>query len=297
MIRQAGSRLAALVRSLALVAVLVVGVPVALILAARARFGGGAPLRGVPAPADWEASRIKAALTDRLTEHTIADVVIRLSLIVAWIAVVVLVLTIVAELVHMVRHDGLAMPDIRGLGLSQSVARVIASGLLVVIPIFGTPSRAIAGDGARLLPEQRAVASLATDRASTTVARPDNVWVTGAALDRPDAGATAHTLPTTDDVSAVTAEAGRYVVRNGDSIYGIAERLVGPDQRAVADYAERLIELNLGTRMADGQRFTNAAFIDVGWVLELPSTGDAAGRLTAASDADAPAGDRLTAHG
>ena len=62
------------------------------------------------------------------------------------------------------------------------------------------------------------------------------------------------------------------MVRAGDSIYGIAERLVGPDRGAIVEYAERLLELNLDNEMPDGRRFTNAALIDVGWVLELPST-------------------------
>jgi DNA-binding SARP family transcriptional activator len=272
MMGQAGSKLTAFVCSLAVLAVLVVGVPAALMLAARERFGGSAPLHGVASPMDWEASRIKTALTDRLTDQTVADIVIRLSLLVTWAAVLVLLLTIVAELVHMVRHDGLAMPDIRGLGLSQSAARVIAAGLLVVVPMFATPSRAVARDGARLLPEQRVVTSLASDQSSSSDASPDNVWVTRSALDEPDPGSAGHTRSAVGDAAASTAGQGRYVVRGGDSIYGIAERFAGPDQSAVADYAEQLIELNIGNRMSDGQLFTNAAFIDVGWVLELPTT-------------------------
>ena len=54
--------------------------------------------------------------------------------------------TIVAELIHMLRHDGLAMPDIRGLGLPQSAARFIAAGLLVVVPMISGPGRAVARD-------------------------------------------------------------------------------------------------------------------------------------------------------
>ena len=101
--------------TLGLALTLAAGVPWALTAAARARFGGGAPLHGVPAPADWEASRIRAALSDRLTDDTIADVVIRISLMVLWAAVIVVVATVIAEAAHMVRHDGLPMPGIRGL--------------------------------------------------------------------------------------------------------------------------------------------------------------------------------------
>ena len=34
--------------------------------------------------------------------------------------------------------------------------------------------------------------------------------------------------------------------------------------------AEQILDLNLGTEMPDGQRFTNAAYIEPGWVLVLP---------------------------
>ena len=259
------------VRSLTVVILLVVGIPVVLIGAARARFGGGAPLHGVPSPADWEVDRITSALTDRLTEHTVADIVIRSSLIIAWAALVVLVFTIIAETVHMLRHDGLAMPDIRGLGLSQSVARVIAAGLLVVVPMFGSPSRALGGDARRLVPEQRAGTAATVEQVSPATAPPDNVWVVRAPADRADADDNGGSVA--DDVMAeVTARPGQYVVRAGDSIYGIAERLVGPDRGAIVEYAERLLELNLDNEMPDGRRFTNAALIDVGWVLELPAT-------------------------
>ena len=184
MIRQAGSRLVVFVRSLTIVILLVVGIPVVLIGAARARFGGGAPWHGVPSPADWEADRITSALTDRLTEHTVADIVIRSSLIIAWAAVVVLVFTIIAETVHMLRHDGLAMPDIRGLGLSQSVARAIAAGLLVVVPIFSTPSPALGGEARQLVPEQRAGTAATVEQLSPATAPPDNVWVVRTPADR-----------------------------------------------------------------------------------------------------------------
>ena len=239
-----------------LLALAVVVVPGSLIAASRARFGGAAPLHGVPSPTDWQFDRIQQALTDRLTEHTIADIVIRLSLIVAWIAVVVVALTVVTETVHMVRHRGLSMPDIRGLGVPQSLARVIAAGLLVVVPAVSSPGRAIARDGVQLLPLQSASSTIEADAGLLRAAGP----AVSIAI---------------ESSAPVDAEADRYVVRAGDSIYGIAELMAGPAPASVADYAERLLDLNLDTTMPDGQRFTNAAYIEVGWVLELPS-GDGA---------------------
>ena len=147
----AATRSMVFARSVLMLAVIALGVPAALILAAQERFGAGSPLTGVVPPSEWSAERIRGALTDRLTDHTIADVVIRISLVVAWIAVVVIVVTVVAEAAHMVRHDGLSMPDVRGLGISQRTARVIASGLLVVVPLFTSPGGAIARGGPSLL--------------------------------------------------------------------------------------------------------------------------------------------------
>ncbi len=279
MMQRGGSKAAAFARSVSLLALVGVAVPWGLMAAASARFGGRAPLHGVPSPTDWEAGRIWDALTDRLTDQTVADVVIRAALLVAWGAVVVLIVTVAAEVIHMLRHDGLPMPEIRGFGMSQSVARVIATGLLVVVPMFATPSRAIARDGSQLVAQPRAAASSIADEAATgpSAARPDNVWT--------DRSAEPGLAPSTSTGSPeVSAAAGRvrpttesqtsYVVKPGDSIFGIAERIAGPDQASIADYAERLIDLNMGRSMPDGQRFNNAAFIDVGWVLELPGSAD-----------------------
>lgn len=266
------TRLLLLARSLGLLALLVVGLPSALVFAARERFGGAGPFHGVPSPAGWRFDRIRTALTDRLSEQTVADIVIRLALVVAWVGVVVIVVTVVAELVHMVRHDGLAMPDIRGFGVTQRTARVIASGLLVVVPLFTSPARAIANDAAAARSTARGVASV------LQVERPD----TTPSMTAAGGDAVRSRMPADADAPISTASepatpSGDYVVRPGDSIYGIAERLVGPDSTRVAAFAERLVDLNLGRRMPDGRHFDNAAFIDVGWVLELPDGAAPAG--------------------
>ncbi len=262
-------------RAVGLLALLAVGLPMALVFAARERFGGGAPFHGVPAPADWSATRIRTALTERLTEQTIADIVIRLALVVAWIGVVVIVVTVVAEVVHMVRHDGLAMPDIRGFGFTQRTARVIASGLLVIVPLLTSPASAIANDSATRLPERSVASVLNVEHASaqpgSSVGR-SPVQLSGSRL-QPSVGADDSPLDSDSTTPARPASAvpsGEYVVQPGDSIFGIAERLVGPDPTDVAAFAERLVDLNLGRQMPDGRHFNNAAFIDVGWVLELP---------------------------
>ncbi len=292
MMRDAGSKLVAFVRSLLLLGTFVVAVPWVLVAVALSRFGGSTPWHAVPPPGRWEIDRIRGAVTDRLTDQTIADIVIRLSLVVGWVAVIVVLLTVVAEFTHMIRYDGLAMPQIRGLGMSQPVARVIASGLLVVVPLVASPSRVVAREGTDAGTRARASISSVSDALERApFDRPDNVWPS---TPTPDSGGGAPTRVggTANPSGAASGQApsaapavapGHYVVRPGDSIYGIAERLAGPDAGAVSAYAGRMIELNMGRTMPDGQRLTNAAFIDVGWVLQLP-VDQAADAVADASD-------------
>ena len=263
----AGSRGVRFVSSLALFGVCAVGVPWGLTIAARARFDGASPLHGVPAPRDWERARIRQALTDQLTEDTIADVVVRACLLVAWAAVIVLVVTVVAEAAHMIRHGGLPMPDVRGLGAPQSLARVIAAGFLVVVPMLTSPSRATARDGFTLEARAPATAEATTDTVTGTSSyHQHHSWTTREAPVPVEPTDVASEQRAPSSGQAVS----QYVVRAGDSVYAIAARLVGPDAAAVSAYAERLVDLNLGREMPGGQRFTNAAYIDVGWVLDLP---------------------------
>ncbi len=245
--RETGGRAVAFLRSVVLLALLLVGVPAALIAIATIRFGGGSPLHGLPPPGEW--SDVGGTLTERIPESTIADIVVRLGLSVGWIAVFALAGTVGVEAAHMVRHGGLAMPDVRGLGLIQRTARVIAGGLLVVVPLVTKPTPAVA------LPLPRVVVATASADAVVPVER----------FARPTMRSTA-----APSASTTTTGATAYIVVAGDSVYGIAERFAGPDQAAVATFADELLDLNLGREMADGRRFTNAAFIDVGWELQLP---------------------------
>lgn len=247
--RETGGRAAAFVRSLALLGVLLVGVPAALIAIARARFGGASPLHGVPPPSAWSFADVREAVTDRIPESTIADIVVRAGLLVGWFGAIVLLTTVAVEAAHMARHGGLAMPDVRGLGFVQRGARVIAAGLLVVTPVFTRPAPGAA------LPLIEPAAPTA-ERTATI----DH-------LDRPEV---AVDVRRASPPSPAPPGAPPYVVVAGDSIYGIAERIAGPDPAAVAAYADALLDLNLGREMADGHRFTNAGFIDVGWELRLP---------------------------
>jgi hypothetical protein len=273
MSRPSISGVLAFVRSVALVGVLTVGVPCVLVALSRSRFGGASPLHGLANPADWRIDRIERVLTGSVADRTVADLVIRLSLVVSWCAVALVMLTVIAEVAHMVRHDGMALPDIRGLSAPQSTARVIATGLLVVMPMFTTSPRAVAREGVQLLPLRHAAPAIASVDARWRPFEPERGRGANGSVRGGESEPTPDRSPTSDAGTGQSPRPDRYTVRAGDSIYGIAERMVGPDARAVAEFAQRVVELNLGNQMPDGSRFTNAAFIDVGWELVLPPSG------------------------
>jgi DNA-binding SARP family transcriptional activator len=222
-------------------------VPIALIAVGEWRFGGGSPVHGVAGPNRWSAGGLRALFAEPLTDRTLAETAIRIALIVAWAAVLVFIVTVAAEMAHMVRHGGHHLPDVRGLRWSQHGARAVAAGLLALIPMLTQGSPAIAGGSPELLvrsgPVVRAI-PLALEGNRPAVLTP---------------------------AAPISPVASDYVVRAGDSVFGIASQLAGPDQHAVAAYAERILDLNLGREMGGGEHFTNPGLIDVGWVLQLPS--------------------------
>jgi hypothetical protein len=247
------NRLMRFTRSVLVLVTISVAVPAALVKVCTARFGGASPLSGVHRPTDVSWGQIRGVLTRRLDEQLIADIVIRSAIVVCWLAVVVFVVTVVVETVHMARHGGHHLPDVRGLGITQRRARVIAAGLLVVLPALAPRPVALALDG---VADRSTIAAVhgAPSAEPPADRGPLENWPARPGATPPSVGETP----------------SRYVVRAGDSIYAIADRFGGPTQREIDDYANRLVDLNLGRLMTGGQRFTNAAFVDIGWELELP---------------------------
>ncbi|CAN5444635.1 BTAD domain-containing putative transcriptional regulator [soil metagenome] len=241
--------------SLVLVTALLIGVPWVLVRISTARFGGAAPWSGIDPPGRWSLDQLGDALSSRLTDSLISDVLIRSSLATVWLAAAVLVTTLGAEVIHQVRHDGIGLPAVRGLGWGQPLARFIATGLLVVTPMFGSRVSA-----APSLPVREVAVTTTIGGEAAHAARPDlsDVRRTSAVLASTPSGATS------DQVTS------SYVVAPGDSVYAIAERLAARDRTATVALADQILDLNLGSVMPDGQRFTNAAYIEPGWVLELP---------------------------
>src|SRR5262245_58925094 len=99
-------RALAFVRSLAILVVASVAVPVGLIAASQWRFGGASPLHGVPRPDRFTVDGFGSILSEPLIDRALADVAVRSAMVVAWLAVGVFVITVVAETAHMMRFGG-----------------------------------------------------------------------------------------------------------------------------------------------------------------------------------------------
>ena len=114
---------------------LVVVVPIGLGVVTTERFGSAHPFAGVRSAVDVEhvgSRRHAGTPAERRLGDRGADTG---ELCVIWLAVIVMAATTVVETVHMVRHRGVAMPPVRGVGWAQGIARYIAVGLIVVMPL------------------------------------------------------------------------------------------------------------------------------------------------------------------
>ena len=251
---------------------LAVAAPIGLIAASRSRFGSGNPLAGADPPWKWGSGDVGDALSGPLADDTVIDGIIRLSLCVVWVAIAVIVVTTMIEVVHAARHHGLAFPDVRGMGWAQQVGRFVAIGLIAVLPMITSGTSLASSMGARAV--AAATTSAPLDLASPTV-------FTSAART---------TMPMSLAPTAPSEAHGNvHVVAQGESIYAIAVGLAGGDSDRVLEIADAIIDANLGTEMPGGQRFTNPAYIEVGWTLQLPvdvAGGGVAGAVPAPPDVD-----------
>jgi hypothetical protein len=230
---------------------LVLVVPIGLIAASMARFGSANPLAGADPPWTWGSSEVGDALSGPLADDTVIDGIIRLSLCVVWVAVAVIVVTTVVEVVHAIRHRGLALPDVRGVGWAQPIARYIAIGIVAVLPMMTSATSLASTLNARATPTASFAEPVGTVEA-TVASAVGNVGATGAPTAPSPSGGAVH------------------VVAAGESIYSIAVSLAGGDSGRVLEIADAIVDANLGAVMPGGQRFTNPAYVEVGWTLQLP---------------------------
>ncbi len=233
--------------ALGLLAVLFALVPIALVVAARHRFGSASPVAGIPAPWAWDGRTIVESLRDPLSDQVVVDGVIRVCLLVAWGAISAIAIATALEIIHAVRHHGISMPAVRGLGWAQHVARSIAAGLLVLTPLVA--------------PRTSLVGALDAGRLTAPTGAPaDAGWPARAPVDPGD--------ETTGDVARAPAV---HVVARGESVYSIAEALAAGSPMDTDEVADAILDLNLGREMPGGQCFTNPAYVEVGWELLIPA--------------------------
>ena len=145
--------------------------PVGLIAVSRARFGSADPLAGVDL--GWFGDDAASSLTRPIADDTVIDALIRLSLCVAWIAIAVIVVTTALEVVHMIRHRGLPTPSVRGLGWAQRIARFIAVGLIVLIPLSNSSPSIATSLAGRMTPTLSREVAASAARRVTAVASAD----------------------------------------------------------------------------------------------------------------------------
>lgn len=236
--------------SLAVLALLMVAAPLALAAASTFRFGSPNPLSGVRPPWRWMDGAIGRAVRESLDDDAVVDIVVRLGLVAIWVALVVVVATTLAETIHLIRHRDFSLPSIGGLGWAQGVGRFIAAGLIMIGPL----STARSSIGAPQLSAPAPISiGVEHEPPPETATRSDDGSDQCSVIE-----------------GAVTADA--HVVARGESVYSIAARLAGDDPARTVDVADAILDANLGTAMPDGQRFTNPAYIEPGWVLVIPAT-------------------------
>jgi LysM repeat protein len=244
------TRAARAVASLAVLAVLMVVAPLALAAASTQRFGSPNPLRGVRPPWHWLDGTIGRAAREPLDDDAVVDIIVRLGLVVIWVALAVVLVTTLGETFHLIRHRGFTMPSVRGLGWAQGVGRFIATGLILIGPLTSARS------------------SIAAPQLSAPVPISMSVEY------EPPPPATTRTDEGSDECSVIEVPADAHVVGRGESVYSIAARLARDDPALTVEIADAILDANLDTVMPDGQRFTNPAYIEPGWVLVIPDTGD-----------------------
>ena len=265
--------------SLAALVVVFVAVPVALATAARSRFGAANPLAEIDAPWRWDPGELADAVSQPLRDDAVVNLLLRSSLTVIWFALAVIAVTIVVEVVHMARHQGLPAPHVRGVGWAQRIGRWVAVGLIALLPVNSFASTANAtGDTGPAVTAQR----LGLVTGDATAPPPRRIdpgrGVRHRRLRRPDRSRSDDSLGRgvpatrrfTEPCRAGTAPAV-HVVERGESIYAIAAEYAAGDETRTIEIADQILDLNLDNVMDDGQRFTNPALIQPGWTLTLPS--------------------------
>jgi nucleoid-associated protein YgaU len=240
---------------------LAVGGPIALVAVSRQRFKSANPLHQIPWPWQWDLGELVKALQSPLTNDVVINLLIRTALSLVWAAVAIIVMTTAVETVHLVRHRGLAWPQIRGLGWAQPAAQFIAAGLVAFLPLMTNATALVSAQGPTMPWSSPIAGAEQADPAPPVIA-----------VDayRRDAGS--NQTPAASDPATASVDRSRlHLVQRGESIYAIAGSLSLDVTMSTADIADSILDANLGSVMPGGSRFTNAAYIEVGWELVIPA--------------------------
>ena len=165
--------------------------------------------------------------------------------VVAWAAWVFIAVSVLIEIAYSLR--GLSAPKLRGLSLPQGMARGLVSAaalLFVSFPVAGVANAAP-------LPAAATTTIAATSTPASAVA--SKPAVTSIA-------------PTTEASKVAPARTVTYTVRQGDTLWSIAQAKLGSGER----YGE-IADLNYHRAQPDGGRLDNTHWIRAGWKLDLPA--------------------------
>ncbi len=229
--------------------------------AARSRFGAANPLTEIDLPWRWDLDRLGDAVSQPLRDDAVVNLLIRSSLTVIWLALAVIAVTIVTEVVHMIRHHGLPAPDVRGVGWAQRIGRWVAVGLIALLPVNSFTSTANAvGDTGPAATAQRLGLVTGDAVAAATRRQPAD---TGrhqrrrhSRLDISPGTRIQRTVPEHPTIrrtqSTPTPASAVHVVQRGESIYAIAAGYAGGDE--ITHDRDRRPDPRPQPRQRDGRR-------------------------------------------
>lgn len=224
------------VGSLLTLGVLLVGIPVALIA-----------LAGNPFPS---ADRWASLLTT--PDYAGGFLIGTLLPLIAWVAWATFAVAFVLELPATIR--GIEAPRVGPLRLQRQGAAVLIGAVLVMFAGFGA-----------------AVGSPAGAQAATPEAAATSVSQSVNAAPAAAPGAQQTAAPTSTAPAADSANLPTYTVRDGDSLWNIAQQHLGDGKR----YPE-IAQLNYGVQQADGHTLTSDHWLNAGWELKLPADANTA---------------------
>ncbi len=273
--QQQPHRFSRAISSLLVMLALFVFTPWVLIAAARSRFDSVNPLSDIAPPWRWSFGEIGEIASEPLRDDAVVNLLIRSSLTIIWLALATVAITIAFEVVHMVRHRGMASPRVRGLGWAQRIARWVAVGIIALLPLnsFGSAVTALEQPLGPVATAQRFVEPVTATPSDVHSERAIPSTATSRSFgdeQRSTRQVADHTNADSDAVTVTPAAIGWHTVERGESIYGIAGAYADDDVDRTNEIADAILDLNLGATMNDGQRFVNPALIQPGWELTLP---------------------------